>query len=188
MAIAVSFFVMIVAVAVSSGFRAAIRDGVAAMVGDIRIQPRDLSQGEMAAMPRTLPSEEALLAVPGVKSIRPVVLRSGVVKDGDRILIAEGCTHHRQEDDIGTVKIPRLLRAKTGRELVFEHCSGVGYPPDLASYALVVHCGACMLNRREMLARIEAARAAGVPIVNYGVLLAALNGILPRAIEPLAAG
>ena len=110
------------------------------------------------------------------------------LKDGDRILIAEGCTHHRQEDDIGTVKIPRLLRAKTGKELVFEHCSGVGYPPDLASYALVVHCGACMLNRREMLARIEAARAAGVPIVNYGVLLAALNGILPRAIEPLAAG
>ena len=110
------------------------------------------------------------------------------LKDGDRILIAEGCTHHRQEDDIGTVKIPRLLRAKTGKELVFEHCSGVGYPPDLASYALVVHCGACMLNRREMLARIEAARAAGVPIVYYGVLLAALNGILPRAIEPLAAG
>ena len=110
------------------------------------------------------------------------------LKDGDRVLIAEGCTHHRQEDDIGTVKIPRLLRAKTGKELVFEHCSGVGYPPDLASYALVVHCGACMLNRREMLARIEAARAAGVPIVNYGVLIAALNGILPRAIEPLAAG
>jgi [FeFe] hydrogenase H-cluster maturation GTPase HydF len=110
------------------------------------------------------------------------------LKDGDRILVAEGCTHHRQDDDIGTVKIPRLLRQKTGKELVFEHCSGIGYPPDLADYALVIHCGGCMLNRREMLERISAARAAGVPIVNYGVLLAALNGILPRALAPLAEG
>ena len=107
------------------------------------------------------------------------------LKDGDRILIAEGCTHHRQDDDIGTVKIPRLLRQKTGKELVFEHCSGIGYPPNLADYALVVHCGGCMLNRREMLERIAAARAAGVPIVNYGVLLAAMNGILPRALAPM---
>lgn len=109
------------------------------------------------------------------------------LKDGDRILIAEGCTHHRQDDDIGTVKIPRLLRQKTGKELVFEHCSGIGYPPNLADYALVVHCGGCMLNRREMLERIAAARAAGVPIVNYGVLLAALNGILPRALAKIGA-
>ena len=109
------------------------------------------------------------------------------LKDGDRILVAEGCTHHRQEDDIGTVKIPRLLEKKTGRKLVFEHSSGVGYPDDLADFALVVHCGACMLNRREMLSRIGAARAAGVPIVNYGVLLALLNGILDRALEPIVA-
>lgn len=107
------------------------------------------------------------------------------LKDGDRILVAEGCTHHRQDDDIGTVKIPRLLRAKTGKRLEFEHASGIGYPDDLASFALVVHCGACMLNRREMLARIDQARKAGVPIVNYGVLLALLNGILDRALAPL---
>ena len=108
------------------------------------------------------------------------------LRDGDRVLIAEGCTHHRQEDDIGTVKIPRLLGKKTGRRLVFEHAAGMRYPADLASYALVVHCGGCMLNRREMLHRIASARAADVPIVNYGVLLACLNGILPRALAPLS--
>ena len=107
------------------------------------------------------------------------------LRDGDRILIAEGCTHHRQEDDIGTVKIPRLLEKKTGRKLVFAHAAGMHYPDDLANYALVVHCGGCMLNRREMLYRIAAAQAAGVPIVNYGVLLACLNGILPRALAPI---
>ena len=90
------------------------------------------------------------------------------MRDGDRVLIAEGCTHHRQEDDIGTVKIPRLMGKKTGRRLVFEHAAGMRYPADLASYALVVHCGGCMLNRREMLHRIASARAAGVPIVNKG--------------------
>ena len=110
------------------------------------------------------------------------------LRDGDRILIAEGCTHHRQEDDIGTVKIPRLLQKKTGKSLVFVHAAGMHYPDDLADYALVVHCGGCMLNRREMLYRIAAAQSAGVPIVNYGVLLACLNGILPRALGPLVTG
>lgn len=107
------------------------------------------------------------------------------LKDGDRILIAEGCTHHRQDDDIGTVKIPRMLQARTGRKLVFSHCSGVGFPDDLSDFALVVHCGACMLSRREMLSRIAEANSAGVPVVNYGVLLAALGGILDRAMAPL---
>jgi [FeFe] hydrogenase H-cluster maturation GTPase HydF len=107
------------------------------------------------------------------------------LRDGDRILIAEGCTHHRQEDDIGTVKIPRLLQKKTGKSLIFAHAAGMHYPDNLADYALVVHCGGCMLNRREMLYRIAAAQAAGVPIVNYGVLLACLNGILPRALAPI---
>ena len=114
---------MIVAVAVSSGFRAAIRDGVAAMVGDIRIQPRDLSQGEMAAMLRTLPSEEALLAVPGVKSIRPVVLRSGVVKDGDRIhgVLVKGT---ERKDSALCVSIPERL----------SKIMGLGVGDDLTTY------------------------------------------------------
>jgi predicted GTPase len=106
------------------------------------------------------------------------------LKDGDRVLVAEGCTHHRQSDDIGTVKIPRWLRQYTGRRLVFEHASGMKYPRDLTQYALIVHCGACMLNRREMHYRIHQAKAAGVPVVNYGVLIAALQGILERCLEP----
>jgi [FeFe] hydrogenase H-cluster maturation GTPase HydF len=106
------------------------------------------------------------------------------LKDGDKILIAEGCTHHRQSDDIGTVKIPRWLRQRTGKELSFDHTSGIEYARDLKDYALIVHCGGCMLNRREMLWRIQQAKEAGVPIVNYGVLIAAIQGILPRCLEP----
>lgn len=110
------------------------------------------------------------------------------LKDGDRVLIAEGCTHHRQTDDIGTVKIPRWLRQHTGKDLNFEYSSGIKYARDLSRYALVVHCGACMLNRREMLYRLDEAKKQGVPVVNYGVLIAYLNGILKRSLElfPLA--
>jgi [FeFe] hydrogenase H-cluster maturation GTPase HydF len=108
------------------------------------------------------------------------------LKDGDRVLVAEGCTHHRQSDDIGTVKIPRWLRQHTGKQLVFEHASGMTYPKDLSRYALLIHCGACMLNRREMHYRIHQAKAAGVAIVNYGVLIAYLQGILARCLEPFS--
>lgn len=107
------------------------------------------------------------------------------LRDGDRILVAEGCTHHRKEDDIGSVKIPRALRAKTGKRLEFEWCSGGNFPADLGRYALVVHCGGCMLTRREMMERLERVREAGVPVTNYGMLLAKLNGIMERALEPL---
>ena len=106
------------------------------------------------------------------------------LKDGDRVLIAEGCTHHRQCDDIGTVKIPRWLLRHTGKRLVMEHASGMKYPRDLSSFALIIHCGACMLSRREMHYRIQQAAAAGVPVVNYGVLIAHMQGILPRCLEP----
>ena len=109
------------------------------------------------------------------------------LKAGDRVLIAEGCTHHRQQDDIGTVKIPRWLKQHTGKALALEHTSGMKYPRDLKEYALAVHCGGCMLNRREMQWRIAQARAAGVPIVNYGVLIAYLQGILPRCLAPFPA-
>lgn len=107
------------------------------------------------------------------------------LRDGDRILVAEGCTHHRKEDDIGSVKIPRALRAKTGKRLEFEWCSGGTFPADLGRFALVVHCGGCMLTRREMMERLERVRAAGVPVTNYGMLLAKLNGIMERALKPL---
>lgn len=106
------------------------------------------------------------------------------LKAGDRILIAEGCTHHRQADDIGKAKIPRWLRQMVGGELEFEWVSGGHFPADLTPYSLIIHCGACMLNRREMLYRLAVAREQGVPIVNYGVLIAHIHGILSRALGP----
>jgi [FeFe] hydrogenase H-cluster maturation GTPase HydF len=104
-----------------------------------------------------------------------------------RVLIAEGCTHHRQADDIGTVQIPRWLRQLHGGGLQFAHATGVGFPDDLGSYDLVIHCGACTLNRREMLHRQREARAAGVPMTNYGLTLAWVHGVLDRALEPFPA-
>jgi predicted GTPase len=106
------------------------------------------------------------------------------LKIGDKILVMEGCTHHRQSDDIGTVKIPRWLRQTVGGELEFEFSSGYSMPDNLEQYSLIVHCGACMLNKRDMQYRIEKAKAAGVPIVNYGVLIAYMHGIFERALEP----
>lgn len=107
------------------------------------------------------------------------------LKDGSKILIAEGCTHHRQCDDIGTVKIPRWLTEYTKKNLIFETSSGVTFPEYLSEYDLVVHCGGCTLNPKEMKHRIAASVKAGVPIVNYGVLIAELKGILLRSLEPL---
>lgn len=106
------------------------------------------------------------------------------LQPGDRVLISEVCTHHRQADDIGTVKIPRWLRQRVGGELQIQWSSGCGYPADLSEFKLVIHCGACMTNRREMVSRIRQAREAGVPIVNYGVAIAHLHGILRRALSP----
>ena len=106
------------------------------------------------------------------------------LKPGDKVLMSEGCTHHRVEDDIGTVKLPRWIRQFVGGEVHFEWSSGMTLPEDLSHYKLVVHCGACMLNRREMLARIVQAQDQGVAIVNYGVAIAALQGILPRVLSP----
>ena len=106
------------------------------------------------------------------------------LKPGDKVLMVEACTHHRVEDDIGTVKIPRWIRQFVGGELQFEWSSGARFAENLSEYSLIVHCGACMINRREMLSRIMQAQAAGVPIVNYGVCIAYIMGILPRALSP----
>ena len=105
------------------------------------------------------------------------------LKDGDRILMAEGCTHHRQCDDIGTVKIPRWIRQYTGKELIFETSSGGGYPKDLTRYAMIVHCGACMLPQKEMQFRMKSAKEQGVVIVNYGILIAYMKGIVQRSLQ-----
>ncbi|MDD4715289.1 MAG: [FeFe] hydrogenase H-cluster maturation GTPase HydF [Oscillospiraceae bacterium] len=106
---------------------------------------------------------------------------------GDKVLIVEGCTHHRQADDIGKVKIPRWIRQIAGGDIQFEFASGAFYPKDIASYSVIVHCGGCMLGRREMQYRVELAREKGVAITNYGMLIAYVQGILPRALEPFPA-
>ena len=107
------------------------------------------------------------------------------LKDGDKVLISEGCTHHRQCDDIGTVKIPRWITEYTGKKLEFSFTSGGGFPNDLSPYHMIVHCGACMLNAREMHFRIACAQDAGIPITNYGMLIAKIKGILERSMEPI---
>lgn len=106
------------------------------------------------------------------------------IENGDKILVAEGCTHHRQCDDIGTYKIPKWIREYTKKEPEFVFTSGTEFPDDLSSYKLVVHCGGCMLNEREMKYRIACCQDQGVPVTNYGILIAQVTGILSRSLEP----
>lgn len=115
-------------------------------------------------------------AVKGVKAL-------DTLEDGDSILIAEGCTHHRQCDDIGTVKLPRWIRNYTNKEINFEFTQGTQFPEDLSKYKLVVHCGGCTLNEREMEYRISCAVDEGIPITNYGILIAYMQGILKRSVQ-----
>ncbi|MCD8082087.1 MAG: [FeFe] hydrogenase H-cluster maturation GTPase HydF [Clostridiales bacterium] len=105
------------------------------------------------------------------------------LQDGDTVLIAEGCTHHRQCDDIGTVKIPRWLQNYTGKQLQIETCSGMTFPEDLSGYSLIIHCGGCMLNDREVQARMKCAEDQKVPITNYGIAIAYMQGILKRSVS-----
>lgn len=114
-------------------------------------------------------------AVKGVKELN-------VIESGDKILIAEGCTHHRQCGDIGTVKLPNLIRKYTGKEPEFVFCSGTDFPEDLQEYKLVIHCGGCMLNEREMQYRMKSANNQTIPFTNYGTALAYMNGILERSL------
>ena len=107
------------------------------------------------------------------------------LKDGDRILISEGCTHHRQCDDIGTVKLPNWIRNYTKKEIEFKFTSGTEFPLDLSSYKMIVHCGGCMLNEREMKYRLKCAEDAKIPITNYGTCIAYINGILERSLQPV---
>ncbi len=107
------------------------------------------------------------------------------LKAGSTVLIAEGCTHHRQCNDIGTVKIPKLLKEYTGNDINIKTCSGWEFPEDLSSYDLIIHCGGCMLNDREVQSRIMDALDQGIPITNYGLFISNVNGILKRAIKPI---
>ena len=108
------------------------------------------------------------------------------LKDGDKVLISEGCTHHRQCGDIGTVKLPAWIRKYTGKNLEFSFTSGTEFPDELGEYSLIVHCGGCMLNEREMKYRLSCAEDQGVPMTNYGIIIAYMNGILERSLEPFS--
>lgn len=105
------------------------------------------------------------------------------LQDGDKVLISEGCTHHRQCDDIGSVKLPRWMKEYTGKDLAYEFTSGTEFPDDLSCYKLIVHCGGCMLNEREMKYRLSCAEDQGIPMTNYGILIAYMQGILKRSVE-----
>ena len=107
------------------------------------------------------------------------------LKDGDKVLISEGCTHHRQCEDIGTVKMPRWIQEYTGKQLEFQFTSGTEFPVDLSDYALIVHCGGCTLNEREMKYRLKCAGDQKIPMTNYGICIAYMNGILERSVRPL---
>ena len=115
--------------------------------------------------------------VKGAKALRDL-------KAGDKILISEACTHHAQPDDIGRVKIPRWIRQHINNEVEFDFVSGRDYPDNLCDYKVVIHCGACTLNRKEMISRIDSSIVQGVPIINYGLCIAFLHGILDRALKP----
>lgn len=115
-------------------------------------------------------------AVSGITAIESL-------SDGDKILIAEGCTHHRQCDDIGTVKLPRWIKGYTGKDILFDFSSGTGFPEDLSQYKMIIHCGGCMLNDREVNSRMKKASLQGIPFTNYGIAIAYMNGILKRSVE-----
>lgn len=106
------------------------------------------------------------------------------LQPGDKILVAETCTHHRQSEDIGMVKIPNWLKKHVDGDLIFDHVAGRDFPENITDYKLIIHCGGCMANRREILYRLRTADAKGVPVINYGVFIAYINGILDRALEP----
>ena len=106
------------------------------------------------------------------------------LEDGDTVLICEGCTHHRQCEDIGTVKLPRRIQNYTGKDLRFQFTSGTGFPEDLSPFRLIIHCGGCMLNEKEMQFRLKCAQTAGIPVTNYGIAIACMHDILERSLEP----
>lgn len=112
------------------------------------------------------------------------VVAIDTLEDGDKVLIAEACTHHTLPDDIGKVKIPRWLSLYTGKKLIIEHSNGFYFPENLSEYRLVIHCGGCMINRRQMLTRIDMVKSKDVPITNYGVAISFLHGVLERALSP----
>lgn len=140
-----------------------------------------------AETPRDVPLTSFSILMARYKGWLDIAVRGAAamdrLEDGDAVLIAEGCTHHRQCDDIGSVKLPRWLRSYTGKQVNIQTVSGTEFPEDLSAYRLVLHCGGCMLNEREVRWRMKAARDQGIPITNYGIAIAGMQGILRRSLE-----
>lgn len=141
-----------------------------------------------AAVPETIPLTSFSILMARYKGMLGTLVEGaeqlGALKDGDKVLISEGCTHHRQCNDIGTVKLPHWIKAYSGVQPEYTFTSGGDFPQNLRPYRLVIHCGGCMLNESEMKNRIQQAAGAGVPIVNYGIAIAQMHGILQRALQP----
>ena len=166
-------------------------DGVLASVGDVRLVITDSQVfGRVSRIvPETCPLTSFSILMARYKgNLRTLVEGAsalGILTDESRVLISEGCTHHRQCEDIGTVKMPAWIRQHCGASPSFEFTQGNDFPEDVSDYDVVVHCGACMLNGKEMQRRLSVAAASGTPMVNYGVAIACMHGILERSLQPL---
>ncbi|MEG0874979.1 MAG: hypothetical protein RSH79_06705, partial [Clostridiales bacterium] len=130
-----------------------------------------------------LQSDTEIQIVEGLGENEAIILNTTDLKDGDKVLISEGCTHHRQCEDIGTVKLPKWVNDYTGKKLIYKYTGGVEFPLDLTPYKIIIHCGGCTLNEREMQYRIECAGDSNVPITNYGIAISYMRGILERSLK-----
>ncbi len=165
-----------------------IREAAERIRPDLAVCDSQVVHRMIAELPAGIPATTYSILMARLKGDLPTLAAGAAairaLRDGDRVLIAEACTHHAAEDDIGRVKIPRWIRQRTGKEPTFEVASGKDFPADLTCYALIIHCGGCMINRAFMRWRIDQARAAGVPITNYGVAIAETQGVLDRVLQP----
>ena len=138
-----------------------------------------------AAVPQSIPLTSFSILMARYKGFLDAAVQGArkidALEDGDTVLISEGCTHHRQCGDIGTEKLPAWIRKRTGKDIRFETSSGTGFPEELGKYAMVIHCGGCMLNEREMRFRMKCAADQGIPFTNYGTAIAHMKGILDRS-------
>lgn len=165
-----------------------IKEAVERFRPDLAICDSQVVDRMIADLPPELPATTYSILMARLKGDLPALAAGAMairsLKDGDQILIAEACTHHAAEEDIGRVKIPALIQRKTGKQLHFEVASGRDFPADLSRYALIIHCGGCMINRAFMLWRIEQAKGAMIPITNYGVAISEAQGVLDRVLQP----
>ena len=165
-----------------------IREAAERLRPDLAVCDSQVVRRMVAELPPDVPCTTYSILMARLKGDLPALAKGAraiqTLRDGDAVLIAEACTHHAADEDIGRVKLPAWIRERTGKRLTFDVASGKDFPKDLSRYALIVHCGGCMINRAFMCWRIDQAQAAGVPITNYGVAIAATQGVLDRVLAP----